>query len=81
MTIKGQSGNTRGERFVVDIRYQENSTWQGEVLWVDQNRQCSFRSALELLKLIDGALESKDFERKSFGAQKASKGEREWEKK
>lgn len=74
MTIKSQSGNTRGDRFVVDIRYRENSTWQGEVLWVDQNRQCSFRSALELLKLIDGALESES-------AQKISKGERAWEKK
>ena len=81
MTIKSQSGNTKGDRFIVDIRYQENATWQGEVLWVDQNRQCSFRSALELLKLIDGALESKGLDRKAPGAQKISKGERAWEKK
>ncbi len=68
ITIKSQSGNTKGNRFVIDIRYWENFTWQGEILWVDQKQQCSFRSVLELLKLIDGALES-------------SKGERVWEKK
>lgn len=55
-----QVGNSKGDRFVVDIRYRKNATWQGEILWVDQNRQCSFRSVLELLKLIDGALERKE---------------------
>lgn len=44
-------------KFLVDVRCRENATWQGNLLWVDQNKQCSFRSALELLKLIDGALE------------------------
>lgn len=58
MRRKSQTGGTNeGTRFIVDIRYRENATWQGEVRWVDQNKQCSFRSALELLKLIDGALD------------------------
>lgn len=58
MGRKNQDGGTNeGTRFIVDIRYRENATWQGEVRWVDQNKQCSFRSALELLKLIDGALD------------------------
>lgn len=60
MDKKSQTGSTKeGTRFIVNIRFRENATWQGEVLWIDQNKQCSFRSALELLKLIDGAL---DFE-------------------
>lgn len=58
MGRKNQAGGTNeGTRFIVDIRYRENATWQGEVRWVDQNKQCSFRSALELIKLIDGALD------------------------
>lgn len=62
VTIKRQAGNKKEDRFVVDILYRENATWQGDVLWVDQNRQCSFRSALELLKLIDSALTDKEME-------------------
>lgn len=58
MNKKSQtSGTKEGTRFIVDIRCRENATWQGEVRWVDQNKQSSFRSALELLKLIDGALD------------------------
>lgn len=58
MQKKGQAGGSKeGNRFIIDIRYRKNATWQGEVLWVDQNKQCSFRSALELLKLIEGALD------------------------
>ena len=53
-------GTKEGTRFIVNIRYRENATWQGEVLWVNQNKQCSFRSALELLKLIDGALDREE---------------------
>lgn len=62
VTIKRQAGNNKGDRFVVNIRYRENATWQGDVLWVNQNRQCRFRSALELLKLLDGALTDKEME-------------------
>jgi len=34
----------------------QNSTWQGEVLWVEKNRKQNFRSALEMLKLMDEAI-------------------------
>lgn len=65
ITIKRQDGNAKGTRFVVNIRYRENATWQGEVLWVDQKRQCNFRSALELLKLMDGVLINKEMKEDS----------------
>ena len=34
----------------------QNATWQGSVTWVDENKVQNFRSALELLKLIDGVI-------------------------
>lgn len=34
----------------------ENSTWQGYVVWAETNQKEYFRSALELIFLIDGAL-------------------------
>lgn len=43
--------------FVIHVRYRQNATWQGEVVWADTNKRCGFRSALELLKLMDSALE------------------------
>lgn len=51
------SKDKKGGTFVVHIDYCENSTWQGEVLWADRNERKKFRSTLELLKLIDSALE------------------------
>ncbi len=51
--------NKHGNRgtFIVQVKYRQNSTWQGEVIWAERNQKQSFRSALELLKLIDGALD------------------------
>ena len=46
--------------FVVRIQGAENSTWQGSLLWADKKLKQNFRSALELIKLIDSALESVD---------------------
>ena len=43
----------RKETFVVHIISQENATWQGQVTWAEKNKTVPFRSALELLKLID----------------------------
>ncbi|WP_294783780.1 hypothetical protein [uncultured Eubacterium sp.] len=48
------------ETFIVKVMNKQNATWQGSVTWVDEQREQYFRSALELLKLIDGALEKKN---------------------
>lgn len=42
--------------FVVHVQYRQNATWQGNVVWADKNITKNFRSALELLKLMDQAL-------------------------
>jgi len=44
--------------FVVHVKYRQHSTWQGEVVWAEKGIKKTFRSALELLKLIDGAIET-----------------------
>ena len=46
--------------FVVNVQYRQNATWQGKVLWAEAGRSCNFRSASELLKLIDGALDEEE---------------------
>ncbi|MGI5935837.1 MAG: hypothetical protein ACOX7I_03390 [Oscillospiraceae bacterium] len=49
--------NQRGEKatFIVHVQYRQNATWQGNVFWAEKNITRNFRSALELLKLIDSA--------------------------
>lgn len=48
--------------FVVHIKYRQNATWQGRVTWADKKQSMNFRSALELLKLIDSALDEDEKE-------------------
>ncbi len=43
--------------FYVKVMFRKNATWQGTVLWLDHDEQLNFRSVLELLFLMDGALE------------------------
>lgn len=45
------------DSFLIRIFNQQNATWQGTVTWTESNRTESFRSALELIKLIDSAIE------------------------
>lgn len=39
--------------FVVDIRFMQHGSWQGTVKWTEKKKTYTFRSALELIKLID----------------------------
>ncbi len=42
--------------FVVKIDDCQKGTWQGKVVWADGETTTYFRSALELIKLMDEAL-------------------------
>lgn len=42
--------------FHVRIRFRRNASWQGTVTWLEHQETMHFRSALELLGLIDSAL-------------------------
>lgn len=45
------------QSFVIEVKSQENHTWQGSVTWVEGKKKENFRSALELLRLIDSTLQ------------------------
>jgi len=42
--------------FEITVRFRQNATWQGHILWVEKGVSQDFRSVLEMLKLIDEAL-------------------------
>lgn len=50
--MKNKTSNT----FIVKILNQQNDSWQGSVTWADTNETQYFRSALELLHMIDDAI-------------------------
>ena len=45
------------ESFVIQIFDTQNATWQGTVTWTDGEKTQPFRSALELIRLMDSVLE------------------------
>lgn len=45
--------------FSVKILFRQNASWQGSVTWMDTQQIQSFRSVLELIMLMDSALEEK----------------------
>ena len=44
-----------GSQFYLDIRYHQNNSWQGSVQRLDTGETINFRSALELMTLIEAA--------------------------
>lgn len=45
--------------FSVRVIFRQNASWQGSVLWLEGRREESFRSALELVLLMNSALKGK----------------------
>jgi len=43
-------------KFIVNVKCRQNASWQGTIKWLDKNEEKQFRSALEMLKLMDEAL-------------------------
>ena len=46
--------------FLVKIRYRQNSSWQGTVQWIETGKTQNFKSCLELIRLMDMAVNSGD---------------------
>ncbi len=47
-----------GTNFLVSIYHQENQSWQGSIQWLDSGNKVHFRSQLELLTLMNDAVEA-----------------------
>ena len=41
--------------FIIKIISRDNATWQGTITWTQTSETQHFRSALELMKIIDSA--------------------------
>ncbi len=48
------------QTFVIQVINNQHATWQGTVTWVDKDETKEFRSALELIRLLDSAIDSQN---------------------
>lgn len=46
----------RMANFMLEINFRQNTTWQGEITWIEKKRSVCFRSALEMLFILTDAL-------------------------
>ena len=44
--------------FAVKVLFRQNASWQGSITWLEGEREESFRSVLELIFLMNSALEN-----------------------
>ncbi len=42
--------------FITVVKFRQNSTWQGELFWIEQERRSFFNNSLDFVKLVDQAL-------------------------
>ena len=53
----------RAATVVLYIHMRRNSTWQGELIWIEVGKSVFFRSALELLHLLETAVAAEPYEK------------------
>lgn len=46
-----------GPSFMIKIHGSQNATWQGSLSFLDTRKTVNFRSALEMIKLMDESIE------------------------
>ena len=44
--------------FIIRVQHRQNSSWQGRITWMEQDKTVYFRSMWEMLKLVDSALDT-----------------------
>ena len=52
LTKRGKAGT-----FLLNVRYRQNSSWQGEIEWIEENRVYQFASVLELIKILSNVMQ------------------------
>ena len=44
--------------FIVRVQHRQNSSWQGRITWMEQDKTIYFRSIWEMIKLIESAVDT-----------------------
>ena len=44
--------------FIIRVQHRQNSSWQGRITWMEEDKTVYFRSIWEMIKLVESALDS-----------------------
>ena len=44
--------------FIIRVQHRQNSSWQGRITWMEEDKTVCFRSVWEMIRLIAGALDT-----------------------
>jgi phosphotransferase system HPr-like phosphotransfer protein len=58
--VKEKEKNIKGSSFLVKIKYQQNSSIQGTIHWLEENKIVNFRSMMEMMMLITENIDKKE---------------------
>ena len=53
--------------FIVRVQHRQNSSWQGRLTWMEENKTVHFRSIWEMVKLMESALDTVSVPEESGG--------------
>ncbi len=53
--LEPPAGDTKAT-FKLHLLFRQNASWQGSVIWMEEGLEAQFRSALELVTLMDSVL-------------------------
>ncbi|MCL2817106.1 MAG: hypothetical protein FWD39_01800 [Clostridiales bacterium] len=56
MDLTKNPGTGQKATFLINVEFRQNATFQGTIKWLEENKECRFRSDLEMLKLMDEAI-------------------------
>ena len=51
------SGRVGGSTFLIRIYFKQHANWQGTIQWLESNKTVPFRSVLELISLLNEAVD------------------------
>ncbi len=51
--------------FIIRVQHRQNSSWQGRITWMEQDKTLYFRSIWEMIKLIASAIETSEAEQET----------------
>ena len=55
---KNNQNFNSNDTFIVRVERHQNQSWQGKVVWADENKTLRFRSSLELMRFMDEAMKT-----------------------
>jgi len=44
--------------FIIRVQHRQNSSWQGRLTWMEEDKTVQFRSTWEMVKLIESAMDT-----------------------